>query len=126
MSATSTFKADVQTLIKLFRNALQKNYQYNQEKYLYAKRITSSYISWIKYSFSENMLSHAYVFYAKPNKFKKFLNYCDFRFKKHRRGITFCLSFIQTSLIVGISIGIYYFALKSIEYFQKIDELIVI
>lgn len=121
----TAIKTDVQLFIKTIKNILEKNYLYNQEKYRYAKSITSSYLSWLRYSFSENVFSHAYMLYARPYKVKRFFNICGVFFKKHKKGFTLVFNILHITTIVGISIGIYILCLQMAEYLKKIDEIIV-
>ena len=118
-------KYNVQHFLRIISRALHKNYLYNQDKYRYAKSITGSYVSWLRFSFSENVISHAYMFYNKPYKFKRLLTGVSAILTRKERYFRFFLNSIHTTLIVGLSIGIYYGFLKIYEYLKIIDEIMV-
>ena len=64
---------NLQFVLRSISQALHKNYLYNQDKYSYAKSISSSLVRWRKCNFSEKIISNAYIFYNQPYKFKKML-----------------------------------------------------
>lgn len=121
----SSNPTSIQTIFRALSNFLHKNYLYNQDKYRYAKRITSSYINWLNYTFSENVVSRAYVFYNKPYKIKRVINQISLSLKRNQKTCHRVLWTFHLGMIIGVSISVYLLALKSFEYLKKIDEIIV-
>ena len=121
----STNPSNIQSIFRSLSNFLHKNYLYNQDKYRYAKSITSSYINWLNYTFSENVLSRAYIFYNKPYKMKRIIQKVSFSLKRNQKSWHRILWTFHLGMIIGVSISIYLLALKSFEYLKKIDEIIV-
>lgn len=123
MNSPALMTFNLQFVIKKLSKALQKNYLYNQDKYRYAKSMTSSYLSW---SFSENIISHAYLFYNKPFKMKRSLKRISVFLRKHQKYCHFLLTTLHTTSIILVSTTIYLICLKLYEKFKRIDEIIVL
>jgi len=115
----------IQNIFRSLSNFLHNNYLFNQDKYRYAKSITSSYISWLNYTFSENIISRAYVFYNKPFKIKRTIKNLSLVLKRNEKNYHRLFQTFHFGMILGFSIGIYILALKSFQYLQKINEIIV-
>ena len=113
---------NLQYVLKMITQALHKNYLYNQDKYRYAKSITNSYLSWLNYSLSENIISRAYMLYNKPLKVKTLLSFFSVFLKKNGH---FILGTFHKATIVGVSIGIYYVGFQIYEYLKVLDDILV-
>lgn len=114
----------ISNFIRKLTNIMHLNSIINQDKLNYALKIHRSYISWLKYPFSENLISKAYSLYATQYKTKKImLKTLDFLDKNNKK-FTFLLTNIQKTFILSISVIIYLVFLWIMNYWNYIDEFI--